>query len=354
MLTINKKIAYVSFVPVPGLKSVSDYCEYLKHSIGHYKYFPDYVKVFSFHCAEFDKEELQGNTLFVFNEKRERILKRIFEIQPDILIIHDLANVRSNRFFKRNLPNARIAYWYHGGKPGIVQRLYLKLNLSKVDSIIIHSKNDLKNLKISESEFANFIEIPEGSTDFECNDVNSKSRAIVWVGRNIAGKNPQQALLLTNRLLEQDKNVIAHFILKTENASEDKKLIKQFEFSKQNSAGRFNYYLNAKPESVKQIMCSSSVYLSLSKSESTGFSLLEAMATGCIPVISRISSHEKIAVELPEVFWLDSEDINRNAEQLCNALNLYKVDAGISIRKYFEKYFSHKHLAEILLDSLIK
>jgi glycosyltransferase involved in cell wall biosynthesis len=94
----------------------------------------------------------------------------------------------------------------------------------------------------------------------------------------------------------------------------------------------------------------SNFYISGSLSEGSGYALLEAMACGCIPVVTAIPSYEKITEKGNYGFLYPPGDVEGLA-LLLEQMNTLPIEKERQrIEKYFREKLSFKSIAESLGD----
>jgi glycosyltransferase involved in cell wall biosynthesis len=91
-------------------------------------------------------------------------------------------------------------------------------------------------------------------------------------------------------------------------------------------------------------------FISGSHSEGSGYALLEAMACGCIPVVTAIPSFEKITEKGKYGYLFPPGNVEALALLLENLNNLPIEKERQRIEKYFREKLSFKSIAESLGD----
>ena len=91
-------------------------------------------------------------------------------------------------------------------------------------------------------------------------------------------------------------------------------------------------------------------FISGSHSEGSGYALLEAMACGCIPVVTAIPSFEKITEKGKYGYLFPPGNVEALALLLENLNNLPIEKERQKIEKYFREKLSFKSIAESLGD----
>ncbi len=89
-------------------------------------------------------------------------------------------------------------------------------------------------------------------------------------------------------------------------------------------------------------------FISGSLSEGSGYALLEAMACGCIPVVTAIPSFEKITEKGKYGYLFPPGDVETLAQLLENLHTLPIEKERLRIEKYFREKLSFQSIAESL------
>ena len=90
-------------------------------------------------------------------------------------------------------------------------------------------------------------------------------------------------------------------------------------------------------------------YISGSHRESTGYSLLEAMCCGCIPIVTDIPSFRKITGEGEFGYLYPPGDADALFDLLQKMLDIDKEEMSLLVRAHFEKNLSFRAIAEKLV-----
>jgi len=91
-------------------------------------------------------------------------------------------------------------------------------------------------------------------------------------------------------------------------------------------------------------------YLSGSHKEGSGYALLEAMACGCIPVVTAIPPYQKIAGACKSVFFYPCGNSGALARLLGIVNNLDREKLSINTLDHFNKNLTFKNIADGLFD----
>jgi len=273
--------------------------------------------------------------------------------EPDIVIIEGLLFPLQLVALKYMLgKKCKFVARHHGEKPftgikGIVQRwadkyihAYLFTSYSNAAEWI---PGVIKN-------GAKCVEVLEASTCFTRKCLQ-KSQAVtkicgrnnfLWVGRLIAGKDPFTVLSAFNLYARHQPDARLYIIYQDDQLLGDvKKIIAASDTLQQTVilAG------SVENKDLADWYSSANFFISGSRREAAGYALLEAMACGCIPLVTRIASFEKITANGKYGFLYAPGDVN-GLTTLLNSLNNIDVDAyRLQTERYFTEQLSFKKIA---------
>jgi glycosyltransferase involved in cell wall biosynthesis len=348
-----KKIVYLSLMKIPNAVNADSYLNLIRHSIGHYNFFPDHVKVISLHLSQFNTFLQEGNVEYHFCNELGLLMNVMAGINPDILIVHDIANLRYFKFLNQKLGIKKIVYWYHGGKPGLAQRLFFRMYYRRVSAFIFHNKEDVTFFPYRKASLPTILKLPEGSSSFKCEMPKPDDKKLIWVGRNIPSKFPEESLAAMRKILLNIPEISVYYILKVESDQMNHRLLTHLKSLKSEFENRFLYYLNASSQLVNECMNKSHVFLTLSDKESTGFALLEAMSCACIPVVKNIPAHIQVLPE-SEFGVINSNNEDEILVVVKQCLQWSSINTHKNILRHFQNNWSHQSIAGIIYNTLLK
>ena len=195
------------------------------------------------------------------------------------------------------------------------------------------------------------IELLEGSTDFVQQEKSAGRKnldingypVLLWVGNLVSGKDPMTVLTGFNKYLQHNPGARLYMIYrKTELLSKVKAHIAAHELLQKAVllVGEVNH------EALEQWFSAADFYISGSHKEGSGFALIEAMACGCIPVVTAIPSFKKITNDGALGFLFEPG----NTDDLYNALlKTSQTDIG----KYSDQV-SHYFKTTLTFDAIAK
>ncbi|MEP6750409.1 MAG: glycosyltransferase family 4 protein, partial [Bacteroidota bacterium] len=246
---------------------------------------------------------------------------------------------------------------HHGENPfrGI-KGLFQKFADQYIDSYLFTSFNNAaewKNVVIKDP--GKCVEILEASTNFSRQEL-LKSQAItgvtgmynfLWVGRLIKGKDPFTVLAAFDQYARQQPDARLYMIYQDEELLGDiKKIISQ------------NKRLGQAVKLIGKIdnkdlaywYSAANFYISGSHSEAAGYAVLEAMACGCIPVVTSIPSFVKMTHNGDYGFLYSPGDAIGLAALLKNLVNVNIEAYRSKVENYFREHLSFKNIAADIIS----
>ena len=194
------------------------------------------------------------------------------------------------------------------------------------------------------------VEVLEASTHFTRKCLQ-KSQAVtkmcgknnfLWVGRLISGKDPFTVLSAFNFYAGHQPDARLYMIYQDEQLLDDvKKIIAASDALQQTVilAG------SVENKDLPDWYSAANFFISGSHREAAGYALLEAMACGCIPLVTRIPAFEKITANGKYGFLYTPGDVNGLATLLSNLNNIDIDDRRLETERYFREQLSLKKIA---------
>lgn len=283
--------------------------------------------------------------------------KYIKSQNPDIIIVEGLAFPWQLIWLKWMLgKNIRIIAQHHGEKPfGGIKGLLQKMADRYTNAYLFTSVKNASawiNKKII-SNPAKCKEVLEASTHFRRKD-KSESQArlgisgiynFLWVGRLNKNKDPLMVLRAFKKYCLYHPGAKLYMIFPEDGLLEEIEMKISHSIFLQDSVK-----LIGKVEHEKLVDWYSAInfYISGSWEEGSGYSLLEAMACGCIPVVTSIPSFKKITDHGQYGYLYTPGDTESLVRQLENLSAIDIEPERTRIEKYFREKLSFQSIAESL------
>ena len=256
--------------------------------------------------------EKDGVKYFLMNDNKRHDLKwyqnpisfhnKICEEKHDIIHLHSFIYSYQASLLKKQLPSAKLVIQHHAEKPGHkIKRFLLRNFSSSVDGFIFSSIElydewlKTKTLPVCKK----FAEIMEGSSDFTFRNRDamrvktglSGKPILLWVGRLDENKDPLTVLSGFLKLLRDFPSARLYMIY-----SEDKLKQQVLSFISQNNMLENSVVLLGfiNHQEICNYYNSTDHFVLGSHYEGSGFSMVEAMSCGVVPIVTDIPSFRMI------------------------------------------------------------
>ncbi len=293
--------------------------------------------------------------------------------KPDIIHINSFNYIFQAYLLKKISTPSTILIQHHAEKPwkGIKKTLQRILS-SYVDGYIFSSQLIYEKWINSGTlnKEKSVAEIIENSTNFSFGDKrNAKSITgmcgkpiFLWVGRLNENKDPHTVITGFSMLLNDYPDAELYMVYSENDLEEtirkiiysDKKLINAIKLLEQIDHNDLNDFFN-----------SADYYVSGSHYEGSGYSLIEAMACGTIPVVTDIPSFRTITRNgnvgglwepgNPKAFYITARKVIEldEVEQSKKALNIFKADLSFKSLSNKAKQFYEEQLKQNLQENTL-
>jgi glycosyltransferase involved in cell wall biosynthesis len=277
--------------------------------------------------------------------------------KPDILIVEGFIYPLQVMMLRLKLGRRpRILLQYHGEKPGTGARGYLQKLADKcVDAYLFTSCGNASqwiNDKIIRSSAKCRELLPASTTMYRKDKQESRDATgmkgdinFLWVGRLDTNKDPLTVL-----------NAFEQFVSKLPSASlymifQDGHLLDQVKASILNSPALSAAVIlvgKVPNENLPEWYSAADFFISASHQESCGYALLEAMACGCIPIVTAIPSFKKITGGGRFGLLFTPGDLDSLQAMLMKTSALQVTSFSQKVESYFKENLGFKSIAEEL------
>lgn len=300
------KIIHVSFVRVHGYKSPLQWLERLYFFTGTLESLAKKHEVISLHCIEESAEMRQSGVRYRFFKTSAvefylpvRIISFLNKEQPDAVVLHGLRHVWQNFLTGVFLPRRCLIFAQHHGEPALRRGRWL---FRLADRFIhgyfftasgIASDWNRKGLIALDKVF----EVPGGSTHFARPVKDEAMRRFrttgaqlvyIWVGRFNQNKDPDTLLKAFSRFARERLHVRLIVIFADKEVPDSTKKLADGVEDNIHWVGKVSHHALMQWYSISHFV------VSTSHAESTGFAVIEAMACGCVPVVTDIPAFRMI------------------------------------------------------------
>ncbi len=237
-----------------------------------------------------------------WNENPKSFHEKISNGNNEIIHINSFRYAYQASLLKQKIPSAKIIIQHHAEKPGhIIKRFLLRKFSSSVDGFIFSSKEIYEDW-LAKKIIPNgkyFAEIMEGSSDFTYKNRDearlitgiSGKPILLWVGRLNENKDPITVLAGFTKLLNDFPEARLYMVF-----SDDQLKQQVLSVIEQNSILKKSVtlpgFINHKE--IDSYYNSADYFVLGSHYEGSGFSLVEAMSCGVVPIVTDIPSFRMI------------------------------------------------------------
>ncbi len=328
-----------------------------------FEFFPDHIEVKVFDQALVGGRFMHNGIEHIYAKKRLKSqwipsLKQLWQLRqyaPDYVLLHGLYFPHSVFMLRLFLgKGTKIIVQDHANRlPG----RWKEWTIKRADRIVEHyvfmsvelAKPWLDAGIISSSE--KIIECPEGSTDFKRDTTIAKDpNAFLWVARLDANKDPLTILDAFNRYVKAHNSARLHMFFA------NKTLLQEVEaFIRKAQLGQ-NVLLHGEATSAELLPWyqRSAYFLMGSSKEGGSFALMEAMACGCIPIVTDIPANRKMLKEGKVGHLFPPKDVSTLTNILVELEADRVVEASRKVVEAFDEDLSFKAIAEKLSKELTK
>jgi glycosyltransferase involved in cell wall biosynthesis len=301
-------------------------------------------------------EVTEGNVRYVFFPGRNKFFftpaathQYIKQQQPDVVIVHGFIYPLQLSHLRGILGSqVKIIVQHHAEFPftNPVKRYYQKQAAKKADAFLFTSMGNAKDWLQAGiiKDATQCYEILEGTTAFRPSPGRQLAGApsFLWVGRLNANKDPLTVLKAFKQYIRTQPVARLYMVYQEDDLLPEMKAFLAADIALQSAVTLVGKVPNAE---LPQWYTAASYYISASHKEGSGYALLEAMACGCVPVVTNIPSFAAITNN-GELGYLyppgDAEDLL----QILQQLQPHRHEAlSQSIIRYFNDKLSYTAIA---------
>lgn len=341
-----------------------------KAALGFVSYIKDLLNIEVIKHSDFTDSAVIDGTRFTFFKKNNQFWRIPFKTHnyikkqhPDVVLVQGLIFPLQILLLRIYLgKKCKIIVQHHGEKPfKSVKRGLQRIADRYIDAYIFTSKGNARrwlDKKIISSP-AKVFEVLEASTFFEKSDKQTAGRELgitgnfnfLWVGRLNGNKDPLTVLIAFQNYLRINNAARLFMIYQEDDLLNSVKRFLEQSHDLKNAVTLVGKVDHSKLETWYNM---ADYYISASYSEGSGYALLEAMACGCVPVVTDIPSFRTITENGKYGFLYKPG----NAEDLAISLNkLNEInynEFSDNVQSQFLKELSFKSIAGKLASLCIK
>ncbi len=354
-----KRLVDLNFHHYAHLSSLHQIIERLHSWYGYAEYMPDQVElmvVCHSNKEEFYKKKnityrsFKGKNTFFYPFKKTIACVRAFN--PDAVLIHGLIYPFQIFLLKLLVPNVKLLVVPHGEsvEPVYVKRLFLKIADNFVYKYLCTSGDTLNdwvdNSLITGSKRHETI---CGSTALRKTDrVQSQRKTgvvglnnFLWVGRLNENKDPLTIVGAFKMFSRNHPDARLWIIYQTDELlNAVKRLIHEYNLNNiVTLVGKVNH------QDLQYWYSVCDFFVLGSHKEAAGYALMEAMACGCIPIVTDIPSFRTLTGNGKYGFLFTSGKVEELVEALEKSQKINRVNLSTAVAQHFEKAQSFKAMA---------
>lgn len=276
------------------------------------------------------------------------------KLKPNLVMVHGFSNPLQLFCLLLLVRSKFVIHYNGGGVPGGRKGQLQKLVRFFIKNYAFTSKEQTK--EFVQKKFihpkSNIYEIPEGSASLnrlskqtarQHLNLGLSDTVFLWVGTLTPNKDPITVLNGLAEFLNKNSSYKVLMIYRTAELIKEVKL-----FIENNPTIKSQIILiGAMPQKeLANYYCSADYFVLGSHYEGSGYSLIESMACGCIPIVTNIPSFYKLTNSGNlGVLW-QTGNVNSFKEAIQKALNLTLKEESDKVATHFEKELSFKAIAE--------
>lgn len=337
-----------------------------KPSLGFTDFIKDRLDISFVKHANYEGFEKNNNIPFAFFKSSNRFFyipfkthRYIKKLDPDIVVVEGLIYPLQLLMLKLKLGRKSfIVVQHHGERPFKGYKKYLQQLAGKFISIFLFTSYENAIPWIEASIIRNRMqcrELQEASTSFYREDRKesqekcgiSGEHNFLWVGRLNENKDPLTVLKGFNEYATKHDAARLYMIFHEDDLITELKSM----INESSILSRSVQLLGRIPHKDLCYWYSScNFFLSGSHKEGSGYALLEAMACGCIPIVTNIPSFKKITCNGEFGFLYPAGDNNALTETLIKIEKINVEEKSAEVEKYFQKNLSFKNIADDMVE----
>lgn len=289
----------------------------------------------------------------------KKVRKIATEEAVDVIQVSNPLAISSNFLITRMIRNIPVVVQDHGSRLNVegslkkhLRKAFLRWSLHDASAVIFSAKGQEEPwlaAKILTNEQCFFV--MENSSHFNYEE-RIKPRSLtgingnpvfLWVGHLDANKDPITVLKAFIQVFEQLPKARLYMIYRLETIHKEvSELIYQYPILKENVQ-----LLGSKTrDEISGYYNSADYIVAASHKEGSGYSVIEAMSCGVIPVLSRIPSFVSLTHDGKIGALFNAGDSTKLFDQIISLSGQTIEDSRGKVLAHFEKYFSFKALAE--------
>ncbi len=273
-------------------------------------------------------------------------------ICPDVILIHGMKYGMLAPILKRVLPASTCILVQQNGyseAPKFPKSILLSMSYPKVDGFLFTGASNAQTWSPSFFPRNKVHELMEGATDFKPLETPAEDASYLWVGRLNSNKDPMTILKAFAQFVNKDSNVRLTMVYSTNELLEEIHI-----FLKKMPLLATKVLLLGKVahDSMEKLYQEHRFFVLGSHYEGSGYALMEAMACGCIPIITKIPSFQYMTNNGEQGFLFSPGAEKELVEQLEKSAQIDTSVMRQEILQHYSDFLSFEAIAQ-QLDTII-
>lgn len=360
------KIVFVAYNYQPLFKDPEQWTQFMYLQVNIMEQLAKDNEVFYVREVNYEGVFEKNNVSYIYPRKTVRksyfpfvLHKTIGNLKPQLVVVlgfrYPLQIIQLRKKLGKNV--VIVARDHQDKVPSGFRQIIQRMVDKKIDAYLFTAKENatqwIKKKVIGDVQKVK--ELPATSTVFERMDKDQSREKLgwgpgihcLWVGRLAAEKDPLTILKGFATIIQERQDITLHFIYQ-ENRLEA--VLK--EVLEKNPLLADNIRLHGfVPNKDLAAWCSAAdIFISGSHRESVGYSLLEAMACGCVPVVAKIPTSFILTGEGRFGFLFRPGDADDFVEKLKMCSNGDLVKISNDVEAHFKKHLSPEAIAHKLIE----
>ena len=281
----------------------------------------------------------------------------IKKLNPSVVIIEGLIFPLQTIFLRLMLPAQCIIIAQHHGEIPYkgIKFLFQKMANQIIDAYLFTAKDNAHlwiQQKIIDSQDKCF-ELLEASTYIQPQNKEEAKRKLgigtnrvyLWVGRLNENKDPMVVLQAFEAFDKNGSDFILFMIYQT---NELLLVVEKFLKNRSSLSSKIKLIGEVPNTLINSWYSAADFYVSGSHKEGSGYALLEAMACGCIPIITNIPSFVKMTEGSNFTLFFSPGNVGELLQSLSQSMKIEITTQSSQVKRHFHNNLSFKCIAEQL------
>lgn len=272
-------------------------------------------------------------------------------LKPDYVLVHGFGSAHYLIFLKLICPNAKILLQCNGfaSEPKGFKKLVYKISDRFIDGYLFtgigNAKHWHQNNIFSKSKI---IEVMEGSTHFSFQgNENRKESSFIWVGRLDENKDPLTILKAFHQFSGSNPAAKLTMVFHEGNLQSD---VTNY-VTTHNLASKIDLKGFVAHDLLEKLYHEHQYFILGSHYEGSGYALLESMACGCVPIVTKIPSFEFMTDNGNCGFLFSPKNQEELLAQLSKTRNIDYEEYQKNVLQNFDKKLSSQAIANSIAST---